>query len=194
MTVAQNIAFPLKMRKLARKEIARRVDDALALVRLEGYGGRVPGQLSAATRRRHRPAAAIAAHPDGQALCPPTDTTRRNARSGPPDPGCHAATTPPPRPQVEPVATAAAFPQYSTTCPNGSDACGPPSSQDVHARPSGAGPKQPAPPAKSVPFGRSRHAGDRPRIRKVRGRPRSCVVCGEAMAWNIRRASISPIR
>jgi putative spermidine/putrescine transport system ATP-binding protein len=33
MTVAQNIAFPLKMRKLAKAEIAERVRRALSLVR-----------------------------------------------------------------------------------------------------------------------------------------------------------------
>src|SRR5438105_976298 len=46
MTVGQNVAFGLEMRKVARPEAARRVAEALALVRLEPYGGRRPRELS----------------------------------------------------------------------------------------------------------------------------------------------------
>src|ERR1700704_1578428 len=46
LTVAQNIAFGLEMRKLARADIAHRVEETLALVRLKGYGGRPPRQPS----------------------------------------------------------------------------------------------------------------------------------------------------
>jgi putative spermidine/putrescine transport system ATP-binding protein len=42
MTVAQNVAFGLEMRKLPRADIERRVEEVLALVRLGGYGGRLP--------------------------------------------------------------------------------------------------------------------------------------------------------
>ena len=42
MTVAQNIAFPLEMRKVRRAERDRRVADALALVDLPAHGERLP--------------------------------------------------------------------------------------------------------------------------------------------------------
>lgn len=63
MTVAQNIAFPLKMRRLARAEIARRVDAALSLVRLDEYGGRMPSQLSGGQQQRIAVARALVFEP-----------------------------------------------------------------------------------------------------------------------------------
>lgn len=52
MTVAQNIAFPLEMRGVARSEIAKRVEDALTLVELGGYGARLPRELSGGQQQR----------------------------------------------------------------------------------------------------------------------------------------------
>lgn len=52
LTVAQNIAFPLKMRRLPRGEIASRVDRALEMVRLGGFGPRMPAQLSGGQQQR----------------------------------------------------------------------------------------------------------------------------------------------
>src|SRR5260370_13301343 len=46
LTVAQNVAFGLEMRKLARVDIARRVEETLALVRLGRSCGPLPRQLS----------------------------------------------------------------------------------------------------------------------------------------------------
>src|SRR5260221_13820094 len=46
LTVAQNVAFGLEMRKLARADIERRVEETLALVRLGGYGPRLPRPLA----------------------------------------------------------------------------------------------------------------------------------------------------
>src|SRR5690606_2935804 len=37
MTVAQNVAFPLKMRGIGRDECRKRVEDALAIVKLETF-------------------------------------------------------------------------------------------------------------------------------------------------------------
>ena len=45
MTVGENIGFPLKVRRLPSSEIAERVDKALAMVRLEGLGGRRPAAV-----------------------------------------------------------------------------------------------------------------------------------------------------
>jgi putative spermidine/putrescine transport system ATP-binding protein len=52
MTAAQNIAFPLEMRRVGRSEIKRRVDEALALVRLGGLGTRYPRQMSGGQQQR----------------------------------------------------------------------------------------------------------------------------------------------
>ena len=63
MTVAQNVAFPLKMRKQSRDEIAGRVAEALALVQLEGYGERMPAQLSGGQQQRVALARALVFEP-----------------------------------------------------------------------------------------------------------------------------------
>jgi mannopine transport system ATP-binding protein len=63
MTVAQNIAFPLRMRKVERREIARRVEASLALVRLEGYGARLPSELSGGQQQRIAVARALVFEP-----------------------------------------------------------------------------------------------------------------------------------
>src|SRR5471032_2405651 len=52
MTVRRNIAFPLEMRRLGKTEIARLVDDALALVKLPDHGDRLPRQLSGGQQQR----------------------------------------------------------------------------------------------------------------------------------------------
>ena len=64
LTVAQNVAFGLEMRKVAKAEIAKRVDEALALVRLGGLGGRLPRQLSGGQQQRVALARALAIRPD----------------------------------------------------------------------------------------------------------------------------------
>lgn len=46
MTAAQNVAFPLTTRGVGRAERDRRVREALATVRLEGFGERRPNELS----------------------------------------------------------------------------------------------------------------------------------------------------
>src|SRR5919205_3907168 len=51
-TVAENVGFGLRMRKLPKAEIARRVESALALVELAGLGERYPAQLSGGQQQR----------------------------------------------------------------------------------------------------------------------------------------------
>ena len=64
LTVAQNVAFGLEMRKLPRADIGKRVEEALALVRLAGYGARLPRQLSGGQQQRVALARALAIRPD----------------------------------------------------------------------------------------------------------------------------------
>jgi spermidine/putrescine ABC transporter ATP-binding subunit len=52
LSVAENIAFPLRMRKLERAHIARKVQEALERVRLAGYDARKPDQLSGGQQQR----------------------------------------------------------------------------------------------------------------------------------------------
>jgi ABC-type Fe3+/spermidine/putrescine transport system ATPase subunit len=52
MTVYDNLAFPLRTRGVTRAETDRRVDEALARVRLPGDGGRFPAQLSGGQQQR----------------------------------------------------------------------------------------------------------------------------------------------
>jgi sulfate transport system ATP-binding protein len=67
MTVAQNIAFGLSVKprreRPSRSEIARRVEELLALVQLEGLGKRYPSQLSGGQRQRVALARALAIEP-----------------------------------------------------------------------------------------------------------------------------------
>ncbi len=63
MDVAANIAFPLRLRGLAKPEIARRVEAALETVQLAGFGGRRVDQLSGGQRQRVALARAIVFEP-----------------------------------------------------------------------------------------------------------------------------------
>jgi sulfate transport system ATP-binding protein len=63
MSVRDNIAFGLKVRKLAKAEIKARVDELLELVQLAGYAGRYPSQLSGGQRQRVALARALAPRP-----------------------------------------------------------------------------------------------------------------------------------
>jgi putrescine transport system ATP-binding protein len=63
LTVEGNVAFGLKQDGLPKAEIARRVADMLALVKLEGLGARKPHQLSGGQRQRVALARSLAKHP-----------------------------------------------------------------------------------------------------------------------------------
>ena len=63
MTVAQNIAFGLRLRRLSRRNIEAKVREALALVHLEGLDARFPDQLSGGQQQRVAIARALATRP-----------------------------------------------------------------------------------------------------------------------------------
>jgi putative spermidine/putrescine transport system ATP-binding protein len=63
MTVAENVDYGLRIRKVARDERRRRVGSALDMVRLPDLGGRRPGQLSGGQRQRVALARAIVCRP-----------------------------------------------------------------------------------------------------------------------------------
>jgi putative spermidine/putrescine transport system ATP-binding protein len=63
MNVAENVAFPLKARKVGREEIKRNVERALSLVKLQGFSARSIDQLSGGQRQRVALARAIVFRP-----------------------------------------------------------------------------------------------------------------------------------
>jgi sulfate transport system ATP-binding protein len=63
MNVAKNVAFGLKVRRRPAKEIDARVDELLALVKLEGKAKSYPSQLSGGERQRMALARALAIEP-----------------------------------------------------------------------------------------------------------------------------------
>ena len=63
LTVAENVAFGLRMRRIARGERGRSVDEALDLVKLRSLAGRYPRQLSGGQQQRVALARAIVVKP-----------------------------------------------------------------------------------------------------------------------------------
>jgi putative spermidine/putrescine transport system ATP-binding protein len=63
MSVEDNVEYGLRVRKIPTRERRRRSADALAMVRLEGFGGRKPGQLSGGQRQRVALARALVNRP-----------------------------------------------------------------------------------------------------------------------------------
>jgi putative spermidine/putrescine transport system ATP-binding protein len=63
MTVNQNVGFGLRMRNVPKAEIAQKVENALALVRLQDQGHKLPGQLSGGQQQRVAIARAIVIEP-----------------------------------------------------------------------------------------------------------------------------------
>jgi putative spermidine/putrescine transport system ATP-binding protein len=63
MSVRKNIAFGLRMRGRPGGEIAQKVEEALALVRLSAQGDKLPGQLSGGQQQRVAIARAIVIEP-----------------------------------------------------------------------------------------------------------------------------------
>jgi putative spermidine/putrescine transport system ATP-binding protein len=63
MSVAENVAFPLQVRRVSRRETAERVRRALATVSLEGFADRLPAQLSGGQQQRVAVARALVFDP-----------------------------------------------------------------------------------------------------------------------------------
>ena len=80
MSVLENIAFPLKMRRIGRAERERQAQDALLTVRLGQLGDRMPTQLSGGQQQRVALARAIVYHPRVLLMDEPLSALDRNLR------------------------------------------------------------------------------------------------------------------
>ncbi|MEH0875295.1 ABC transporter ATP-binding protein [Pectobacterium cacticida] len=80
MSVFENVAFPLRMRRLAKVDIERRVNEALALVSLQTLDKRLPGELSGGQQQRAALARALVFNPDILLMDEPLGALDKNLR------------------------------------------------------------------------------------------------------------------
>lgn len=80
MTVAENLSFPLEVRRIGKAEIESRVTRALEMVRLPEMAGRRPGQLSGGQQQRVAVARALVFDPDLVLMDEPLGALDKNLR------------------------------------------------------------------------------------------------------------------
>jgi putative spermidine/putrescine transport system ATP-binding protein len=80
MTVAENVAYPLRVRKVAKADTARRVNEVLQLVQLKGLGERKPSELSGGQRQRVALARSIVFEPQVLLMDEPLSALDKNLR------------------------------------------------------------------------------------------------------------------
>jgi len=80
MTVAENLAFPLQVRRKGKAEVDEKVKGALDMVRLGGFGSRRPGQLSGGQQQRVAVARALVFEPKLVLMDEPLGALDKNLR------------------------------------------------------------------------------------------------------------------
>ena len=80
MTVYENLAFPLRVRKISKEDIDKKVDKALSMVSLTGFENRMPGQLSGGQQQRVAVARALVFDPQVVLMDEPLGALDKNLR------------------------------------------------------------------------------------------------------------------
>ena len=80
MTVYENLAFPLKVRKLSKDDIDKKVDKALSMVSLSGFEKRMPNQLSGGQQQRVAVARSLVFDPQLVLMDEPLGALDKNLR------------------------------------------------------------------------------------------------------------------
>ena len=80
MTVYENLAFPLKVRKFTKDDIDKKVDKALSMVSLSGFETRMPTQLSGGQQQRVAVARALVFDPSVVLMDEPLGALDKNLR------------------------------------------------------------------------------------------------------------------
>ncbi|MCR9176414.1 MAG: ABC transporter ATP-binding protein [Alphaproteobacteria bacterium] len=80
MTVAENLAFPLEVRKMGKSDITAKVQRALDMVELGAFGARRPAQLSGGQQQRVALARALVFEPDLVLMDEPLGALDKNLR------------------------------------------------------------------------------------------------------------------
>ncbi|WP_193173176.1 ABC transporter ATP-binding protein [Nisaea nitritireducens] len=80
MSVAENLAFPLEVRKMSKAETEQKVNRALDMVELGAFGDRRPGQLSGGQQQRVALARALVFEPDLVLMDEPLGALDKNLR------------------------------------------------------------------------------------------------------------------
>ena len=80
MTVYENLAFPLKVRKISKEEIDNKIDKALSMVSLSGFENRMPAQLSGGQQQRVAVARALVFDPSVVLMDEPLGALDKNLR------------------------------------------------------------------------------------------------------------------
>ncbi len=80
MTVYENLAFPLRVRKVSKEDTDKKVDKALSMVSLSGFENRMPGQLSGGQQQRVAVARALVFDPQVVLMDEPLGALDKNLR------------------------------------------------------------------------------------------------------------------
>tara|TARA_B100000989_G_scaffold44258_1_gene28188 strand:+ start:1537 stop:2622 length:1086 start_codon:yes stop_codon:yes gene_type:complete len=80
MTVYENLAFPLRVRKMSKDKADKKIDKALSMVSLSGFENRMPGQLSGGQQQRVAVARALVFDPSVVLMDEPLGALDKNLR------------------------------------------------------------------------------------------------------------------
>ena len=80
MTVYENLAFPLRVRKVSKEDTGKKIDKALSMVSLTGFENRMPAQLSGGQQQRVAVARALVFDPSVVLMDEPLGALDKNLR------------------------------------------------------------------------------------------------------------------